>query len=80
MATAIRNGIVRYFERTPPEGSYIAWKQSNSNATRKYTVAKGDTLSAIAIRNGVTVNTIISLNKLKGSTIRVGQVLLIPGA
>ena len=80
MATAIRNGIVRYFERTPPEGSYIAWKQNNSNATRKYTVAKGDTLSAIAIRNGVTVNTIISLNKLKGSTIRVGQVLLIPGA
>lgn len=80
MATAIRNGIVSYFERTPPEGSYIAWRQQQKQSVKRYTVAKGDTLSAIAVRNGVSVNTLKTINQLNGSTIRVGQVLLIPGA
>jgi N-acetylmuramoyl-L-alanine amidase len=80
MASAIRNGIVKYFEKTPPEGSFIAWKQQQKGITRQYKVAKGDTLSGIAVRNGVSVNQIISLNKLSGSSIRVGQILLIPGA
>lgn len=80
MATAIRTGIVNYFERTPPEGSYIAWRQQQKETIRRYTVAKGDTLSGIAVRNGVSVAALKSINKLNGSTIRVGQVLLIPGA
>lgn len=80
MATAIRNGIVRYFEQTPPEGSYIAWKKQQQNTVRKYTVARGDTLSAIALRNGVSVSRLIAYNNLKNSNIQVGQVLLIPGA
>ena len=80
MATAIRNGIVGYFEKTPPEGSFIAWRQQQKSTVRRYTVAKGDTLSAIAIRNGVSVNAIKSINNLSNSTIWVGQVLLIPGA
>lgn len=80
MATAIRNGIVGYFEKTPPEGSYIAWRQQQKQTVRRYTVAKGDTLSAIAVRNGVSVNALKSMNDLNNSTIRVGQVLLIPGA
>lgn len=80
MATAIRNGIVSYFEKTPPEGSFIAWRQQQKQTTRRYTVAQGDTLSAIALRNGVSVNAIKLMNNLNNSTIRVGQVLLIPGA
>ncbi|TCS42994.1 N-acetylmuramoyl-L-alanine amidase [Reinekea marinisedimentorum] len=80
MATAIKNGVVKYFEQTPPDGSYIAWAQQQKNTTKKYTVAKGDTLSGIAARNGVSVNRIIAVNNLSGTSIRIGQVLLIPGA
>jgi len=80
LATAIRNGVVKYFDKTPPEGSLIAWKQKQKGVTRQYVVAKGDTLSAIAVRNGVSVLQLISLNRLTGNTIRVGQVLLIPDA
>jgi N-acetylmuramoyl-L-alanine amidase len=79
MASAIRNGIVQYFEKAPPEGTYIAWQQQKKAEIRKYTVAEGDTLSAIAVRNGVSVHQIITYNKLSSSVIRVGQVLLIPG-
>lgn len=80
MATAIRTGIVKYFESTPPDGSYIAWRSQQQSVFQKYTVAKGDTLSAIAVKTGTTVSQIISINNLSNSTIKVGQVLLIPGA
>lgn len=45
-----------------------------------YTVARGDTLSALAARFGTTVPAIVSANGLKdASFIRIGQVLSIPG-
>ncbi|MFQ3280230.1 N-acetylmuramoyl-L-alanine amidase, partial [Reinekea sp.] len=78
MATAIANGIVRYFESQPPEGSWVAWQQQQKQAVRKYVVAKGDTLSAIAVRNGVSLQALKSLNKINGSTIKIGQVLVLP--
>ncbi len=43
-----------------------------------YTVQSGDTLSAIARRNKVTVNGIKVANALNSNTIRVGQKLIIP--
>jgi N-acetylmuramoyl-L-alanine amidase len=79
MASAIRNGIVKYFSATPPEGTLIAFQQQQSQTLRKYTVAKGDTLSGIAAKNGVSISQIKSLNNLSGNTIRIGQVLLLPG-
>lgn len=46
-----------------------------------YTVAPGDTLSAIAARFGVTVDALIAANGIEDPNyIRVGQVLRIPGA
>ena len=45
-----------------------------------YTVKAGDTLYAIALRYGVTVQTIINANGITNANlIRVGQVLTIPG-
>lgn len=44
-----------------------------------YTVKRGDTLSVIARRHGVTVATLQQRNRLKGDRILVGQKLVIPG-
>lgn len=78
MATAITTGIVNYFNQKAPEGTWVAWNKQQKSMTREYRVARGDTLSSIAVRNGVTVRALQELNNLSGSTIRVGQVLLIP--
>jgi LysM repeat protein len=46
-----------------------------------YTVASGDTVSAIAARHGTTVAAIVAANGLDGRAfVRVGQSLAIPGA
>lgn len=45
-----------------------------------YTVAPGDTLGAIAVRFGVTVEALVAANGIEDpDRIRVGQVLIIPG-
>lgn len=45
-----------------------------------YTVKKGDTLSAIAKKNGTTVHALMSINKniSNANVIRVGQVINLP--
>lgn len=48
-----------------------------AKATGSYTVQKGDTLYSIARAHGMSVDELIGLNKLKGSTIRAGQVLVV---
>jgi LysM repeat protein len=45
-----------------------------------YTIAKGDSLWSVAKKNHLTVSELASANNLKpGSTVRVGQKLIIPG-
>lgn len=43
-----------------------------------YTVKSGDTLGAIARRNGTTVDALRAANRLSGDVVRAGQVLLLP--
>ena len=45
-----------------------------------YTVKSGDSLSAIAARNGTTVKALMDANGLDNSNIRVGQTLQLPAA
>ncbi len=45
---------------------------------RKYTVKAGDTLYGISNQFGVSVTDLASLNNVNASTLRVGQVLVIP--
>ncbi|HSP21065.1 MAG TPA: LysM peptidoglycan-binding domain-containing protein [Planococcus sp. (in: firmicutes)] len=44
-------------------------------STGTYKVAKGDTLTGIAIRHGISATQIMNWNSLTSSTIRIGQVL-----
>ncbi len=46
----------------------------------RYVVQKGDTLYGISRAHGVSVDLIVSANKLSGTTIKPGQTLIIPGA
>lgn len=76
LAKAIYIGLVQYYQDNPPDGTLLA--SAVSGNTRTYLVAKGDTLSAIAIRYNTSVSRILSYNKLSSSSIHVGQELLIP--
>lgn len=53
--------------------------QAKAASSKEYTVQKGDTFYRIARDNGISVDDLMSFNKLKeGSVLKVGQVLKIP--
>lgn len=70
IARAVFAGIRNYFVLRAPEGTLLA--------ARKHTIARGDTLSAIARRYGVSLQRLRVLNRLADDEIRTGQVLAIP--
>ena len=49
------------------------------NSTKYHRVRRGDSLGEIARRYGVSMSSIKRANRMRGSMIRVGQVLAIPG-
>jgi len=56
-------------------------KQASGTAAKTYTVKKGDTLSGIAKRYGLTYQKLASCNGIKDpNAIRIGQVIRIPGS
>lgn len=78
MAKAIFDGLDEFFNRRPPEGTYIAYKNRNRATERRYVVSRGDTLSSIANRYSVSMSDIRNHNKLSSNNIHVGQELRIP--
>lgn len=82
IAKSIARGIAQHFEKSPPAGSYLAWRrgEGEARAAQFYTVRRGDTLSHIADRNSVSVKDIKALNSLRSDSLRVGQKLKLPGA
>lgn len=80
LASAIFNGVKRYFHDTPPPGTYLAWQKENRKEIREYKIARGDTLSDIAARNNVSLLQIKKLNSLTSDKIRVGQVIRVPAS
>ncbi len=79
LASAVMRGIKGYFYDNPPEGTYVAWRKSGGGQV-KYTIARGDTLSSIALRYKVSVSDLKNFNRLQSSSIHVGQVLTIPAS
>lgn len=77
------NPPVRYASDAPepaPQPSYAAPSSGSNNARVRYRVRRGDNLSAIARKHGVTVNDLQSWNDLSSDRIRSGQTLTIyPG-
>jgi len=77
----MQRGIQSWFERLPPPGTLLAWQRSQSvGGSNEYIIARGDTLSGIAQRFSVSVNTLRRSNGLSGDSIQVGQTLVIPDA
>jgi LysM repeat protein len=78
VSTAIRYSPTR--PNTPAAGALEAEPVADVTPATTYTVAKGDSLSAIAHRNHLTKAELAAANNLRSeATIRVGQKLLIPG-
>ncbi|MGE0483778.1 MAG: N-acetylmuramoyl-L-alanine amidase [Gammaproteobacteria bacterium] len=71
LAGAIHAGIAHYFSVNPPPGTHLA-------EVRRHKVARGDTLSGIASRYDVSVNSLKLANNLSSEMVRTGQELRIP--
>ena len=75
LADAVYRGVLSYFNEKPPEGTLFA----SRNQGIKHKVTSGQSLSVIANRYGTSVAAIKQANSLKSNTVKVGQVLVIPG-
>lgn len=75
MASAIMAGMRSYFKQNPPPGTWLAKQRAS---TLKHVVTHGDTLTDIAHQYQVKLDTLRSMNGIKGSHLREGVVLTIP--
>jgi N-acetylmuramoyl-L-alanine amidase len=76
LAAAITEGVRDYFSNQPPPGTWIA---VNAKARpRQHVVSRGETLSLIANRHGVTLASLRAANGLRGDVVRIGARLRIP--
>jgi len=80
MAKAIFKGIKGYFQASPPVGTLLASVKNRRQSLTKYTIAPGDTLSVIAQKHATSMANLKTLNGLKTSSIRVGQVIKVPAS
>ena len=78
LATAIAEGVRRYFSDQAPPGSWYASREDLRPASRMHVVSRGETLSLIAARHGVGVERIREANRRQGDSVRVGESLTIP--
>jgi N-acetylmuramoyl-L-alanine amidase len=76
VAVALFVGIRSYMESRAPEGTLIAWRREQGD--QRYTIARGDTLSGIAVRHGTSTRRIREANGMADDRIKVGQVITIP--
>jgi len=73
IAKALSKAIAEYFNENPPEGTLFA----NKNKMKKHRVVRGESLSSIAQKYGITVNSLMHLNHLKSVSLNIGQFLVI---
>lgn len=73
VADAIVRGVLDYFSTEAPPGTLVA-----RVGVSQHVVKRGDTLSEIASRHGVTVAKLRAVNELRGDRLLIGDVLTIP--
>ena len=78
IAQAIFKGITRYFEKSPPVNTFISWRKQNATVRKVIVVRRGDTLSGIAVRSGLSLQALKELNSLTSDVINPGQKLEVP--
>jgi N-acetylmuramoyl-L-alanine amidase len=78
LARAIAGGVTQFMRANPPPGTLLASEPMVRSETR-YTIIRGDTISTIAQRYGISSRSLKSHNRLANDRIRIGQVILIPG-
>ncbi len=76
IASAVAKGVRSYMEAYAPPGTLIAWERERGEV--RYTIERGDTLSEIAARYGISTRRIREANDLRGDSIRIGQTITIP--
>ena len=76
LVRAIHAGLRAHLENDPPPGTLLA--QRRAEGKLRYTIVRGDTLSEIAMRYGISAERIRRANGLRSDRIRAGQVILIP--
>lgn len=81
LADAIFKGVHQYFIEHAPQDTRIAELNLGAPpAPRTHVIARGDTLSEIAESYRVSLQSLRSVNKLRGDRLRVGQKIQIPAA
>ena len=79
LAAALGSGIINYFFDNPPPGTYLAMNPNlRPLEPMRHAVARGETLSEIAERFGISLTRLKRSNALTSDRIRIGQVLTIP--
>ncbi|OUR81436.1 N-acetylmuramoyl-L-alanine amidase [Cycloclasticus sp. 46_120_T64] len=73
VAKAILNGVKSYLST-----QHLPSTPLKQRAKSSYKIKKGDTLSAIAKRYRVSLNSLKKLNAMRNSKIRIGQIIRIP--
>ncbi len=81
LAQAVLRGVDRYFSANPPPGTHYAvgTRVAAQAAPVKHVITRGDTLSEVAERYNVRLTALRRANALSTDTVRIGQVLTIPG-
>lgn len=73
LATAIFKAVDSYFIANTPKGTLLA-----ATTMKKHKVRSGESLSLLAQRYKISIDTIKSVNNLKSNVLRIGQTLKIP--
>ncbi len=80
IAYSIYQGIKSYYEKNPAKKfrSRVESSYRTSNRALVHTVSKGESLSIISKKYGVSVKAIMSANRMPNTNLRVGQKITIP--
>ncbi len=79
IAKSVLTGVKNYFRANPPEGTAYRAIVSAKATAKSHKVISGDTLSQIAQNHGLSTSRLRSHNQLKNDSLRIGQIIRIPG-